>query len=526
LTESNRENIRNLYRKKYENLGNFSVCASVIVQTLKDLQTLREKYENGAVIAKNLSQYSESEEIKSWLDISLEALQDHLKLQDKLFDHYETVLKEHEDHSTNAYESMLKQHKDVANNGYESNEIMPEIGEAKPNLVYIKEDQEDDMFIDDGPDISQEVEPDLKQVKDEDVGQIDCEAKVEALCSVEEDDIKLEIEDDYNNVLTNTHNKTDKNTPKPLKPLKKQKRADIEKDDLETADTNGPDTLLKQNIKTDVPLGLTLNFRSLDDDFSKPFHCDKCEKSYKSFSSLKEHIRDNHTSNPALKPFKCDICGKRMVSQIKLKKHKWVHNADDAFPCHLCTSTFKALSYYRNHMRKWHPGEKWQRPQVKEEKDKIKEQLKPKEEKLHTCEECGRSFQKANLKRHMLIHKEEKGYLCDICSKSFATNTQLLQHKISHIEEKNIACDVCGDLFSHRKNLLKHKKRVHTVIKRNYSCEECGKSYKSSCMLKQHLRIHTGETPYSCDECGESFRTYNIWTRHKGKHKRPEEIKE
>ena len=32
---------------------------------------------------------------------------------------------------------------------------MPEIGEAKPNLVYIKEDQEDDMFIDDGPDISQ-----------------------------------------------------------------------------------------------------------------------------------------------------------------------------------------------------------------------------------------------------------------------------------------------------------------------------------------------------------------------------------
>jgi len=109
--------------------------------------------------------------------------------------------------------------------------------------------------------------------------------------------------------------------------------------------------------------------------------------------------------------------------------------------------------------------------------------------KTHSCEMCGKSFDKAYLlKRHTMIHTGEKPYSCDTCGNSFAQAFQLKDHKRIHSGEKP------------------------------YSCDTCGNSFRTSSHLKVHKLIHTGEKPHSCDICSKSFVTSSKLKRHKSIH--------
>merc|ERR1719187_2671229 len=119
----------------------------------------------------------------------------------------------------------------------------------------------------------------------------------------------------------------------------------------------------------------------------------------------------------------------------------------------------------------------------------------------------------------MTIHTGEKQFLCDVCSKGFRTKKHLKQHKISHVAIRDVACDECGDMFKCNRDLSRHKKRIHTTVKKLHSCSDCGKTFVDPYKMKEHKRIHSGETPYNCGECGEAFRTWQILNRHKTKHK-------
>ena len=46
---------------------------------------------------------------------------------------------------------------------------------------------------------------------------------------------------------------------------------------------------------------------------------------------------------------------------------------------------------------------------------------------------------------------------------------------------------------------------VYNSNRRPYDCHYCGKLFKSSRDLKQHVRTHTGAKPYSCRHCSERF---------------------
>ena len=54
-------------------------------------------------------------------------------------------------------------------------------------------------------------------------------------------------------------------------------------------------------------------------------------------------------------------------------------------------------------------------------------------------------------------------------------------------------------------------------VKEKVPCEHCDKTFASSYILKQHITVHTKETPYQCKECPEKFRNSNMLLLHKKK---------
>ena len=52
-----------------------------------------------------------------------------------------------------------------------------------------------------------------------------------------------------------------------------------------------------------------------------------------------------------------------------------------------------------------------------------------------------------------------------------------------------------------------------------HECDVCDKAFRTSSILKLHMRIHTNEKPYECDVCEKRYRhadslKYNMRTQH------------
>lgn len=52
------------------------------------------------------------------------------------------------------------------------------------------------------------------------------------------------------------------------------------------------------------------------------------------------------------------------------------------------------------------------------------------------------------------------------------------------------------------------------MIRKKFKCPYCSFSAMHQCILKRHMRSHTGERPYPCEICGKKFTRREHMKRH------------
>ncbi|XP_021177084.2 transcription factor E4F1 [Fundulus heteroclitus] len=83
----------------------------------------------------------------------------------------------------------------------------------------------------------------------------------------------------------------------------------------------------------------------------------------------------------------------------------------------------------------------------------------------------------------------EGRYVCITCEKTFKTTNILRTHMKTHSDQKNFSCDLCGTSFRTKGSLIRHNRR-HTD-ERPYRCTLCGLSFRESGALTRHLKSLT-----------------------------------
>ncbi|KAI7794692.1 putative zinc finger and BTB domain-containing protein 46-like, partial [Triplophysa rosa] len=84
------------------------------------------------------------------------------------------------------------------------------------------------------------------------------------------------------------------------------------------------------------------------------------------------------------------------------------------------------------------------------------------------------------------------------------------------VEDKHGACvtEVRGGGPGWRRELACSLLNDFTVIRKKFKCPYCSFSAMHQCILKRHMRSHTGERPYPCEICGKKFTRREHMKRH------------
>jgi hypothetical protein len=108
------------------------------------------------------------------------------------------------------------------------------------------------------------------------------------------------------------------------------------------------------------------------------------------------------------------------------------------------------------------------------------------------CPHCSKTFKNhTTLKKHQLIHSRVNSFICDICAMDFPSQYKLnvhTRHNHTLLSCGVADCDFEGsasELFQHRHN--KHQSGAQHV---DWTCEICGKNYKSRKGVYKHKKNH------------------------------------
>ncbi|XP_062130087.1 zinc finger protein ZIPIC [Drosophila sulfurigaster albostrigata] len=110
---------------------------------------------------------------------------------------------------------------------------------------------------------------------------------------------------------------------------------------------------------------------------------------------------------------------------------------------------------------------------------------------------------------------------CDKCQRRFINEDQLRRHKHRiHFGGDPYVCDVCQKGFVHASKLRMHQNRFHKKYTR-WSCQMCSYSAPSKWDLKSHVASHSGDRNFICELCGVSTKSSSSLAVHRRTHSEP-----
>ena len=279
------------------------------------------------------------------------------------------------------------------------------------------------------------------------------------------------------------------------------------------------------------------------DGLEKPgfYECDMCDVKFPKRFQLGRHRQAHQLNFVSQETFaetqprkmkRCNICGKRFNSEVALFKHmEKATDEHEPVECDICKKIFRSKRNLIMHLR-IHVG-----PLIchicgsrKYSEASMKVHIRRHNKDYHTrCDKCNKGFyNKSELRLHMISHtnrETNRPFICQICGRSYRSGCYLKLHvKIAHVEaeeykRKRYKCDIC-DFETHLLKCLKIHKQTHTG-ENLINCELCNKMINRRYM-PIHIRTHTGEKPFDCSICGKGFNCKKNLVRH---HSRKHQMK-
>lgn len=131
-----------------------------------------------------------------------------------------------------------------------------------------------------------------------------------------------------------------------------------------------------------------------------------------------------------------------------------------------------------------------------------------------TCRECHTPFK---LIMQLNQHMNREGHLfppCPECGIIHSTLESLITHVDVHPAETVFTCKYCQKGVLGHDRYLYHMLMCKSLIRGDYVCFICRKSFRNSGSLKTHLLLHTGAKPFPCNYCSASFRQRHHRSHH------------
>ncbi|KAH8400675.1 hypothetical protein KR009_000284, partial [Drosophila setifemur] len=111
--------------------------------------------------------------------------------------------------------------------------------------------------------------------------------------------------------------------------------------------------------------------------------------------------------------------------------------------------------------------------------------------------------------------------ICEECDRRFLNEPQLELHKFRvHRGPNPNVCRVCHMDFPHASKLRQHQARYHFKPP-EWQCRRCEYNAPSKWDFQQHQAMHAGQRNYTCEVCGKSCKTSSALSVHRRTHDQP-----